>query len=290
MIGSGTGNAVSLAPDGKRVAFRRTDAQGVSSLWMQDLERNQETRLTTPPVSPFAAVWSPDGQRVAFGATGPGGQGIYIKSVNGGTEAMLLPGSNPLNVSDWSRDDHWLIYTEVNPKTGADIWRLADPSRPSAERTPAQLIRTPAAESEGQLSPDEKWLAYVSNESGTDQVYLRPFGALSSAPDTTWQVSSSSVGGVEPRWRADGRELFYLDGIGVEGHKIIAVPIGVGPNPAGPPKALFEFRSTQTVPQANSFLYAPAPDGQRFLINVNLTEAQPSLEVILSWGSTASAK
>ena len=211
MIGSGTGTAVSLAPDGKRVAFRRTDAQGVSSLWMQDLERNQETRLTTPPLSPGAAVWSPDGQRVAFSATGPGGQGIYIKNVNGGTEAMLLPGSNPLTVSDWSRDDHWLVYTENNPKTGADIWLLADPSKPSAEPKPVPLLRTPSIESQGQISPDGKWLAYVSNESGTAQVYLRPFGGCLLPPDTTWQVSNSSVGGIEPRWRADGKELFYLE-------------------------------------------------------------------------------
>jgi serine/threonine protein kinase/Tol biopolymer transport system component len=285
-IGSGTGTSVALAPDGKRVAFRRTDSQGVTSLWMEDLERNLETRLTTPPVVPGAAVWSPDGQRVAFGATGAGASGIYVKSVNGGTEKMLLPGSSPLTVSDWSRDGHWLVFTENNPKTGGDIWRLAEPSRSVDGQTPVPLVRTPAIESEGQISADGKWLAYVSDESGTDQVYLRPFGGPSSASGTTWQVSNASEHGAEPRWRADGRELFYLDGIGVDGHKMMAVPIGAGPNPVGTPKALFQFWSIQTVPQANSFLYAPAPDGQRFLVNVNLTEAQPSLDVILNWGAT----
>ena len=90
---TGQTNGVSLAPDGKRVAFGRTDAQGLNSLWVQDLERDQETRLTTPPLGPGAAIWSPDGQRVVFGATGAGAPAMYIRSVTGGTEEVLLQGS-----------------------------------------------------------------------------------------------------------------------------------------------------------------------------------------------------
>jgi hypothetical protein len=223
----------------------------------------------------------------------PGARGIYVKDVNGGTEALLLTGSNPLTVSDWSRDHRWLVYTENNPKTGADIWRLSDPLRPSNERTPEPLVRTPAIESEGQLSPDGKWLAYVSDASGTNQVYLRPVGEPSAASAGPRQVSNSPVAGTEPRWRADGRELFYLDLIGIDTidrHRIIAVPIGAGPDPIGAPTALFEFRSVPTVPQSNSFLYAPAADGQRFLVNVNIAEAQPSLDVVLNWGRAAGGK
>ena len=285
---TGQNNGVSLAPDGKRVAFGpRTDAQGSVSLWLQDLERNQETRLTTPPLIPGPAVWSPDSQRLAFGAAGAGAPAIYLKNVNGGREEILVSGNaNRRDPSDWSRDDRWLVFTENDPKTGADIWLLADPSKPSAEeRKPVALLHTPASESQGQISPDGKWLAYYSSESGTGQVYLRPFAGAALIPDTKSQVST--VRGSDPRWRADGRELFYVESVtGTRRFKMMSVPIGAAPNPAGPPMPLFEFQSLNTVPQINVFLYSPAADGQRFLINVYATEAQPSLEVILNWGRT----
>jgi Tol biopolymer transport system component len=284
------GGAVSLAPAGERVAFRRTDAQGLFSLWLQDLERNQETSLTRPPLNPTgAAVWSPDGQRVAFSATGAGALGMYIKNVNGGKEEILLQGTN--RPSDWSRDDRWLVYTENNPKTGADIWLLPDPSKSSAERKPVKLLGESFNESQGQISPDGKWLAYYSDESGTSQIYLRPFNGISPASDTKWQLSTSGAPSQEPRWRADGKELFYLEVVrGTRRIKLMSVPIGAVPNPAGTPKLLFEFQSLTTVPQENIFTYSPAADGQRFLINVYATEAQPSLELILNWGKTVGSR
>jgi serine/threonine protein kinase len=289
---TGQGRGVSLAPDGKRVVFERTDAQGLmsglESLWAQDLELNRETRLTSPPLSSGSAVWSPDGQRVAFYGTRAGAQGIYVKNVNSGKEDLLLAGSNPLVPSDWARDDHSLVYTELNPKTGADIWLLADPSKPSADRKPVPLLRTPSLESQGQISPDGKWLAYVSNESGAEQVYLRPFAGAAPTSDTKAQVST--VQGREPRWRGDGKELFYLESTGNRRFKMMSVPIGTATNPAGTPKLVFEFQSNSTVVEANEFLYSPAADGQRFLINVFATDEQPSLEVILNWGRTASGK
>ena len=256
---------------------------------MQDLERNQETRLTTPPLISGSAVWSPDGQRVAFGATGTGADGIYVKNVNGGKEALLLAGPN-LAPSDWSQDDHWLVFTGTAPKTLGDIWLLPDPSKSpelSAERKPVPLLRTGAIESQGQISPDGKWLAYVSDESGPPQVYLRPFSGLSWSSDQRWQISS--MPSAEPRWRADGRELFFLT-YSSRQVKLIAVPIGAPPSPVGTSTPLFEFQSIPTVPQVNSFRYAPAADGQRFLVNAEITDAPPSLEVILNWGRMASGK
>jgi Tol biopolymer transport system component len=259
------------------------------SRWLQDLERNQETRLTTPPNSPGAPIWSPDGQRIAFVGTIGGVRALYTKNVNGGTEEVLLQSStNPRALSDWSRDDRWLVFTETDPKTGADIWLLADPSTRSADRKTVALLHTPASESQGQISPDGKWLAYLSDESGTYQVYLRPFAGAAPAPDIKWQVST--VRGFEPRWRADGKELFYLEPVTVTRYKVMSVPFSAGPNPAGTPKMLFEFQALVTVPQANVFLYSPSANGQRFLINVYATEAQPSLEVILNWGRTPSGK
>jgi Tol biopolymer transport system component len=213
---------------------------------------------------------------------------MYVKNVNGAKEEILLQGTNPRAPSDWSRDDRWLIYTENDPKTGSDIWILADPSKPPAGHKPVALLRTTATESQGQISPDGKWLAYYSDESGTGQINLRPF-AGASPPETKWQVSTALSR--EPRWRADSKELFYLEPVrGTPRIKVMSVLIGAAPNPAGTPKPLFEFRSRTVVPQQNVFRYSPAADGQRFLIAVFATEAEPSLEVIQNWGRTPSGK
>lgn len=234
--------------------------------------------------SSSARRWGPDGQRVAFSATGAGAPGIYVKNVHGGNaEPLLQSSTNEQAPSDRSRDGRWLVFTETDPETGADIWLLADPSTPPAEgRKPVALLHTPALESQGQISPDGKWLAYVSNESGTSQVYLRPFAGLAPAPDTLSQVSTTRS--QDLRWRADGKELLYLDFGTARRYKVMSVPIGAAPNPAGTPKLLFEFQSVQSVAQRNSFLCSSAADGQRFLVNVYATDAQPSLEVILNWG------
>jgi Tol biopolymer transport system component len=258
----------------------------VSSLWVQDLEREQEIRVTTPPLSPNAAVLSPDGHRVAFVAGTAGGPTMYLRSVTGGSEEVLLQASpNTRSTSDWTRDDRWLVYTETDPKTGADIWLLANPSRPSAERTPMAWLRTPAIESQGQISPDGRWLAYCSDESGRLQVYLRPFAGAARAPDTKWPASAFS--GREPRWRADGKELFWVESVaGTTRSKLMAAPIGQAPNPVGVPRMLFEFETVIMLPQFNQFSYAPSADGQRFVINVLSTDARPSLDIILNWGQT----
>jgi Tol biopolymer transport system component len=283
----GQASGVSLAPDGKRVVFRRTDAQALTSLWVQDLERDHEIRLTTPPLSPGAAVLSPDGQRAAFVASG---RAMHIRSVTGGSEEVLLPaGTNARATSDWTRDDRWLVYTEIDPKTGADIWLLTNPSRPSADRKPTAWLRTPSLESQGQISPDGRWLAYCSDESGRLQVYLRPFAGAAPAPDIKWPASAFS--GREPRWRADSKELFWVESVaGTTRSKLMAAPIGRAPNPVGVPRALFEFETVIIVPQGNQFSYAPSADGQRFVINVLATDARPSLDVILNWGRTQSAR
>ncbi len=284
------GSSVSLAPDGKRVAFVRGDQQN-GVLWLQDLERNSEARLVLPPLVSGAAVWSPDGQRVAFRATGAGVDAMYLKGASGGKEEILLRGTSPMYPSDWSRDGRWLVYTEDNPKTGADLWLLFDPANPSADRKPVPLLRTPSVESQGQISPDGKWLAYTSTESSNlREVYLRPFAGASPVPDTKWQVSAGAQGRV-PRWRADGKELFYVEAVtGSSRHRMMSVPIGAAPNPVGTPKPLFEFRGLAWITQENRFFYSPSADGQRFLVSAYATDPQTSLEIILNWSKTVSAK
>ncbi len=288
-------SGVSLSPDGKRATLLRPDAQGRTALWVEDLERNQETRLTAPSIAPGAAVWSPDGQRLAFSSPSPS-NGIYVTSVTGTPEELLAAATNRTSLggalnrtspSDWSRDGRWLVFTETDPKTGADIWLLSEPGSPSEKRTRTALIHTPATESQGQLSPDGKWLAYFSDERGTGEVYLQPFNGAGPVSSTKWQVSSSGVRSVEPRWRADSKELFYVEAPAINKRRLMSVAIGTAPSPAGPPRPLFEFQAVGTIPQQNKFLFSPSADGQRFLIDVFASDVQPSLEVIFNWASTS---
>jgi dipeptidyl aminopeptidase/acylaminoacyl peptidase len=224
-----------------------------------------------------------------FGVPAPATGGLYVKNMNGGKEELILPGSESLAPSDWSRDGRWLVYTENNSKTGADIWLLADPLKPSGDRKPVPLVRGPSMESQGQISPDGKWLAYSSNESGISEVYLRALSGSAFASAAVWQVSSS--GGAEARWRSDGRELFFLQNVaGTTRNRIFSVPVGTAPNPAGTPRPLFEFQAIGTIQQINVFLYSPSPDGQRFLVNGFVSDAPPSLDIVLNWGSTAGQK
>jgi eukaryotic-like serine/threonine-protein kinase len=270
--------AVSLAPDGQRVVFRRQLEIG-QSLFIRDLGRNQETRMAMPSLLPIAPVWSPDGQMVAFGSFTDTGWGLFIKPADGATEQQVQESSHIQSVSDWTQDNRWLVYTESNPQTGADIWVLPDPLSRQAGRKPVPLMTTPAGESQGKISPDGQWIAFTSREAER-HVNLRPFRVPMTA-GALWQVSTEN--GFEPQWRADGKELFYLERVTRTRYKLMAVSIGGDPNPAGSPQALFDIRTTGTVEQSNAYVYAPARDGQRFLIDVTAKNAEPSLELVLNW-------
>jgi hypothetical protein len=176
---------VSLSPDEKIVAF--TDSRGI---WLHELVRNGDTRFTFPPLRGEAPVWSPDGGRIAFASGGD----LYVKDSSSGGQEELLMGKNNVRPSDWSRDGRYLLYTQIDPKTRADLWILPEPMGKSGGATPIPFLRTEFIESQGQFSPDGRWIAYVSDESGQHEVYVRPFPAGASK----WKVSSN--GGREPRF------------------------------------------------------------------------------------------
>ena len=264
-----------LSPDQKSVALAYQNSSR-SGIWLHELARDVETRLTLPPLA-AAPVWSPDSGRIAF--SGP--DALYVKNVGGGPEQLLLQRDRPIYASDWSRDGKHLLYTDDDPKTLGDIWSLPlDPSGKPGE--PVAFLKTEFNESQGQFSPDGHWIAYVSNESGQEAVYVRPFSS-GGAPT---RISSS--GGINPRWRADGKELYYL----TEGDPESLMAVSVQSRPggffqAGVPTALFEVHTRIIVAQRNFFSYSPSLDGQRFLMIVVPDTAPPTLNVITNWEKAA---
>jgi len=279
-IDSVTGHrGAALSSDGKTAATQR--AGNDPGIWLYDLQRGGETRLTSPALS-GAPVWSPDGSRIAFGS----GKGLYVKDASGASkEELLFESAYPKTVSDWSRDGRYLIYTENDPKGRGDIWFLQDPLNKSGERKAVRFQATEALESQGQLSPDGRWLAYTSYETGRAAVYVRPFPSGAGR----WKISTGQGDEREPRWRSDGKELFYLASASPV-QRLMTVPVQSGPRgdfEVGAPKALFEVRVVGTVPEANVFLYSPSPDGQRFLATVQASDEEPTLNVITTWEKAA---
>jgi len=240
-----------------------------------------ETRLTQATPVLAGVVWSPDGSRIVFTKN----QDLYLKDSSGsGAEELLFQSGNPKYVSDWSRDGRFLLYTEIDPNKQADIWYLPDPLKRDS-RQAVKFLATEFAESQAQSSPDGKWVAYFSNESGRGEVYVRPFPP---GPGQ-WRVSAS--GGREPRWSRDGKELFYLETSGPSVRVMaVAVQLGARSTPEfGAPRKLLEYRGLVSVPQSNAFAYSPMPDGQRFLVNMDADTAEPALNIITNWQKAVAA-
>ena len=169
--------------------------------------------------------------------------------------------------NDWSRDGKYILYTR-----GADLWFVTLPDLKSSEFLKAASVLT-----NGQFSPDGKWVAYASNETGKWEIYVTSFPE----PRGKWQVSTG--GGEQPRWRGDGKELFYLSSDG----KIIAAPVTAGANfDSGTPVALFQATPRQPVSSRDLFVYDVSRDGQRFLINTQVKQAETGpMSVVLNWSA-----
>jgi Tol biopolymer transport system component len=265
--------AVGLSSDGLFASLTLVDG----GLRVFDLARKSEMRLSTD-ANPSPGVWSKDGRYVVFSSTIDGVRGIYRRAADGsGKEELLLPSpENALIPTDVSQTGA-LIFVERHPKTDADIWYWLQPGDASSK--PEKFLAGPAMETQPQLSPDGRWLAYVTNEGGLPQVTVRQF------PSGPGFVRVAV--GVEPRWKKDGSELYFLTVSG-QGSRptLIAVPMRAGAQNginAGTPVKLFEFESLITVMQGNSWLYAPSPDGQRFLVSVQAEAGAPTIHVITNW-------
>jgi eukaryotic-like serine/threonine-protein kinase len=257
-----------ISPDGRRVGLAIGE-QG-TQVWLYDLSRETMTRLTFEGNENLNGVWTPDGKRIAFASTKEGPRNIYWQRADGsGGLEQLTTSENTQVPMSWSPDGQLLSFFEVNPTTGYDIWvlRLSD-------RKALPFLRTPFNESVPRFSPDGRWLAYISNESGRYEIYVQPYPG----PGGKWQISTE--GGTEPTWNPNGRELFYRSG-----DKMMAVEIATQPSfSASKPRVLFEGRYEPS--PATSPNYSVSPDGQRFLMLKSAEQeaaAPTQINVVLNW-------
>ena len=272
-----------LSPDGKRLAASKIDPRsgGETGIWLLDLLRGVSTRFTFDQAPDSAPVWSPDGSRVAFAAYRAGGNGIYQKTTNGAgkEQALVSVTGDEKFPDDWSRDGRFLLYTQQDPQTHADLWVLPLAGDGTPSGTATSFANTVFSEEQGRFSPDTRWIAYASDESGRSEIYIQPFPA---PPNGGSKTPISRDGGSQPRWRRDGKELFYSSPDG----KLMAVDVTEGPIfKASAPRILFQVPVAQIGHNEGGvqvLAWDVAPDGKRFLIDTATTSSE-SVTVVLNW-------
>jgi Tol biopolymer transport system component len=272
---------VELSPDGRHVAFHTDDGRERGDIWVLDVDRGTRTRLTFDPEQHNQApVWTPDGRRIVFAKHGSVKTGIYDKAANGvGSERLVFEGKPRTLIYPTSiAPDGTAIVTMTTTERRTDILRL-----PATGGQPAGVVESRALDNVGQVSPDGRWLAFQSSESGVPQVFLQSLGS----PGTRLQVSIE--GGTRPRWRADGRELFYADWSGSGAfHSVSVEPDGEGMRLGKPVRLFSMLTNSGGHDAAYHSTYAVSPDGERFLVARTAlangsTGRQVPLTVVLNW-------
>ncbi len=268
----GNYSTVALSPDVTRAAVTRTDQNPI--LWLVDFSRGTSTRFTFGSSYSARAVWSSDGSHVIYSGLGNGGSvDLWRKAANGATDEELLLKSDENKIpTSWSRDGRFLLYQAPDSKSGKDaLWVLPL----EGDKKPFLLARTAFNNAQGRFSPDGRWVAYTSDESGRYEVYVRMFSpdSTAAASDSGGKWPISTAGGSEPRWSRDGKQLYYQSSDG----KLMAVEVAT--------KSEFRAGLPRTLFQGPSINWDITPDGKRFLFAVPTGKGQAPFTVVLNWQS-----
>ncbi len=263
-----------LSPDGKRIALNYEDPKDRKRyVWLLEVNRGLLSRLTFH-VGDGTAIWSPDGSRIVFASTqkGPYPDLYSIPYNRADEDELLLEAGEAVWPNDWSRDGKYIVYEENDPKFRSDLWVLPM----QGDRKPVVFLDSEFNESQAQISPDAKWIAYSSDESGKPEIYVQTFPSKGGK----WQISTG--GGSMPSWRGDGKEIYYW---GLDRN---LMSVSVNPSTdfeAAVPQPLFKIDFRRAELGWNK-QYAPSSDGQRFLINSVLGRASRSpITVLMNWSA-----
>ena len=255
-----------ISPEGQRIALFIEET--IFNLWVYEVRRRTLTRLTFG-ADDHSAAWSPDGRQIAFESSRTGSHQLYLRRSDGtGDAEQVTSGPYEHYLSDWSPDGRYLVYTEFHPETGADLWVV----NVTGDHPSRALLRTPFAEKAAVFSPDGGWLAYVSNESGQNEVYVRPL----EGSGEKFQISTD--GGEEPAWARSGNKLFYRNGA-----KMMAVQIATKPAfHAGRPVLLFSgLYHSNIIPNR---AYDVTADGRFVMVQEpDFDKAPRQVNVVLGW-------
>ncbi len=286
-----SGNIIlpALSPDGKTVAFSKQGGGAADrDIWLRDLVRGNERRLTTDAATNVTPFWSPNGEQIVFRSSLGSKPDLHMRASSGsGQDEVLLSTPNNTVVDQWSRDGRFIVYSEIDPKTKWDLWYLPIGEDGKASGKPMVFLHSEFNETHGQLSPDSRWMAYTSDVSGQSEVYVQPF------PSADNEIRISTAGGEQPRWRADGKELFYL---GTDGKMTsVAITTLAGSKPvlkAGAPVPMFDARSSILSRRGGTvFNYDVAADGKLFLVSAtgaaaaSIGSGTPPLTVRVNWNA-----
>jgi Tol biopolymer transport system component len=247
-----------LSPDGKKLAVDVMNENAVHDIWIYEFGRNTMTRQTSDPANDFLGVWSPDGQRLVFGSSRTGLAQLYLTTVGGGAEEVLTSGPLRKYPLQWTRDGKYVLFRATNLNNSRDeLWAMAV----DGDRKPFPVVQNAFSQFAGQISPDAKWIAYQSTLSGVNEVYAQRF------PSGSGRIQLSNKGGRWPKWRGDGKELYFLSA----NDTMIAVSVDPSADDLNPqpPKELFRA----VLPGNLTYPYDVAADGKRFLVRVRLADA-----------------